>query len=49
MSLYMVLRIIEGAFTFSYVISKRPDLQKEIEKFLTDQGRIDLIYIQANN
>lgn len=47
MGAYMGLRIVEGAFTFTYVISKRPDLQDGIEQYLKNQGRDDLIQNQS--
>ncbi|MBC2579682.1 hypothetical protein [Clostridium sp. DJ247] len=40
---YIGQRIIDGAYTYSYVISKRPDLKAGIDAYLTDQGRQDLI------
>jgi hypothetical protein len=43
MAAYMGSRIIEGAYTYDYVISKRPDLQTGIDAYLTEQGREDLI------
>ncbi len=35
--------IIKGNFEYSYVISRRPDLKGEIDAYLTEQGRDDLI------
>lgn len=43
MANYMGQRIIDGAYTYDYVISKRPDLQSGIDAYLTSQGREDLI------
>jgi hypothetical protein len=40
---YMGQRIIDGAYTYDYVISKRPDLKNGIDAYLTEQGRQDLI------
>lgn len=40
---YMAQRILDGAYTYDYVISKRPDLKPGIDQYLTDQGRTDLI------
>ena len=40
---YMAQRIIDGVYTYDYVISKRPDLKAGIDQYLTDQGRADLI------
>jgi hypothetical protein len=36
-------RIIDGAYTYDYVISKRPDLKAGIDTYLTEQGHADLI------
>lgn len=43
MAIYMAGRIIEGVYTYDYVISKRPDLQAGIDAELIAQGREDLI------
>jgi hypothetical protein len=43
MAAYMGQRIIDGAYTYTYVISKRPDLKTGIDAYLTEQGRTDLI------
>lgn len=43
MAAYMANRIIDGVYTYAYVISKRPDLKTGIDQYLTDQGRTDLI------
>lgn len=43
MAAYMGQRIIDGAYTYTYVISKRPDLKDGIDAYLTEQGRGDLI------
>lgn len=40
---YMAQRIIDGAYTCEYVISKRPDLQEGIDAYLISKGRQDLI------
>jgi len=40
---YMAQRIIDGVYTYDYVISKRPDLKAGIDAYLTAQGRADLI------
>lgn len=40
---YMAQRIIDGAYSYAYVISKRPDLQSGIDAYLTKQDRSDLI------
>ena len=43
MAKYMAQRIIDGFYTYEYVISKRPDLKEGIDACLTEQGRTDLI------
>ncbi|MEH7157482.1 hypothetical protein [Neobacillus drentensis] len=43
MAAYMAQRILTGAYTYDYVISKRPDLQAGIDAYLISQGREDLI------
>ncbi|WP_200886099.1 hypothetical protein [Heyndrickxia ginsengihumi] len=40
---YMGQRIIDGAYTYDFVISKRPDLKDGIDNYLTAQGHTDLI------
>lgn len=46
MAAYMAQRIIDGAYTYDYVISKRPDLKDGIDVYLVDKGREDLIPAQ---
>ncbi|BBI32498.1 hypothetical protein [Cohnella abietis] len=43
MAAYMGQRIIDGFYTYGFVIGKRPDLQAGIDTYLTDKGRGDLI------
>ena len=43
MANYMGQRIIDGAYTYEYVISKRPDLKAGIDIYLTEKGRTDLV------
>ncbi|MDF2892543.1 MAG: hypothetical protein K0R80_2910 [Clostridia bacterium] len=43
MAAYMGQRIIDGVYTYDYVIGKRPDLKEGIDTYLTDEGREDLI------
>lgn len=43
MAVYLAQRIIDGAYTYDYVISKRPDLKTGIDAYLTEKGRQDLI------
>lgn len=40
---YLAQRIIDGAFTYNYVIEKRPNLKDGIDAYLTEKGRTDLI------
>lgn len=40
---YMAIRIIEGAYTYEYIISKKPSLKDGIDAYLVEQGRDDLI------
>lgn len=35
--------IIAGRYTYTLVITKRPDLKADIDAYLTEQGRADLI------
>lgn len=43
MAAYLAQRIIDGAYTYDYVISKRSDLKTGIDAYLTEKGRQDLI------
>ena len=43
MANYLGQRIIDGIFTYDYVISKRPDLKSGIDAYLISKGREDLI------
>lgn len=40
---YLASRIIDGVYTYSYVIGKRADLKSGIDAYLTQQGRTDLM------
>lgn len=40
---YLCNRIISGALTYDYVISKRPDLKEDIDSYLIAHNREDLI------
>jgi len=40
---YMGQRIIDGVYTYDYVIAKRPDLKSGIDAYLISKGREDLI------
>jgi len=43
MGAYLAQRIIDGVYTYEYVLSKRPDLKTAIDKYLIEKGREDLI------
>ncbi|KYC67161.1 hypothetical protein [Heyndrickxia coagulans] len=43
MAAYIAQRIIDGAYTYNYVISRRPDLKAGIDAYLAEQGRTDLM------
>lgn len=43
MAAYMGQRIIDGAYTYDYVISKRPDLKEGIDNYLVSKGKEELI------
>jgi len=43
MAAYMGQRIIDGVYTYAFVIGKRPDLKDGIDAYLTDKDRVDLI------
>lgn len=43
MAAYMAHRIIDGAYTYDYVVSKRSDLKAGIDVYLVENGRQDLI------
>jgi hypothetical protein len=46
--IYMAKRIVDGVYTYDYVISKRPDLKTGIDEYLTSVGREDLITEKIN-
>jgi hypothetical protein len=43
MGAYLASRIMAGAYTYDYVISKRSDLKADIDAYLVQEGRQDLI------
>jgi hypothetical protein len=43
MAAYLAQRIIDGAYAYDFVISKRPDLKAGIDAYLIEKGRQDLI------
>ncbi|HEY8805164.1 MAG TPA: hypothetical protein VIM42_08700 [Clostridium sp.] len=40
---YLASRIIDGVYTYAYVISKKPTLKEGIDTYLSLQNRADLI------
>ena len=40
---YLAMRILENAYTYSYVISRRPDLKEALDLHLMEIERDDLI------
>lgn len=40
---YLAQRIIDGRFTYTEVITKKPNLKTGIDAYLTEKGRQDLI------
>ncbi|MGN4423410.1 hypothetical protein ACTFQN_06070 [Bacillus cereus group sp. MYBK30-1] len=43
MANYLAQRVIDEAYTYDYVISKRPDLKSGIDLYLIKNQRVDLI------
>lgn len=43
MAAYMAQRIIDGAYIYDYVFTKRPDLKAGIDTYLIERGKIELI------
>lgn len=43
MASYMGQRIIDEAYSYDYVISKRPDLKDGIDAYLTENNKANLI------
>ena len=43
MAQYMAQRIVDGIYTYAYVVGKRPDLKEGIDTCLIEKGREDLI------
>lgn len=43
MAAYLAQRIIDGVYTYDFVIQRRPDLKEGIESYLISKGRDDLI------
>lgn len=45
MGAYLGQRIIDGAYTYDYVISRRPDLKDSIDTYLTLNGFENLVHL----
>ncbi|MEL3956935.1 hypothetical protein NST17_06955 [Caldifermentibacillus hisashii] len=43
MAAYLAQRIIDEAYTYEFVIQRRPDLKDGIDTYLRDKGRDELI------
>lgn len=43
MAAYLAQRIIAGAYTYDYVVSRRPDLKEGIDAYLIEKGREELM------
>lgn len=43
MGAYLGQRIIDGVYSYDFVISKRSDLKTDIDSYLTEKSRTDLI------
>ncbi|BFH65050.1 hypothetical protein PAJ34TS1_56420 [Paenibacillus azoreducens] len=43
MGLYMGQRIIDGVYTYPFMLAKRLDLKVGIDSYLTEKDRTDLI------
>ncbi|HDR8170461.1 hypothetical protein ACQVPW_07920 [Bacillus cereus] len=43
MAEYMAQRIIDGAFTYTFIIIKLKAHKERVDKYLTENGREDLI------
>jgi hypothetical protein len=43
MAAYLAQRIIDEAYSYDYVIQRRPDLKDGIDAYLISKGREDLI------
>lgn len=43
MAEYIAQRIIEDAFSYEYIMTRLKHFKERIDKYLTDNGRADLI------
>jgi hypothetical protein len=43
MAAYLAQRILDGAYTYDFVISRRPDLKEGIDAYLIEKGKDELI------
>ena len=48
MAQYLGQRIIDGAYTYTYVVSKRSDLKTGIDAYLMEKSRTDLMSAQIH-
>lgn len=54
MTAYIAQRIIDGVYSYDYVIDKRPDLKTEIDEYLSKQNSDNLttqndVSVPSNN
>lgn len=47
MAEYMAQRVIDEVFTYAYIITKMKAYKDRIDKYLTDNGRADIIASSA--
>ena len=45
MAEYLAQRIIDKAFTYTFVISRKPNLKEGIDAYLKEKGRENLIMV----
>ncbi|WP_240371678.1 hypothetical protein [Anoxybacteroides rupiense] len=43
MAAYLAQRILDGAYTYEFVIQRRPDLKEGIDAYLIEKGKVNLI------
>jgi hypothetical protein len=46
---YLGQRIIDGDYTYEYIISKKPSLKSEIDSYLTEKGKTNLMVLSLDN
>ncbi|MHC2836216.1 hypothetical protein [Bacillus sp. F9_6S_D1_P_5] len=47
MAEYMAQRVIDEAFTYAFIIVKMKTYKERIDKYLTENGRADLITVSV--